>query len=276
MENEESPLVTVSGEMETATTSATSDVTANVQPPVAAPVEIPAGVDPTLTETDSTPPAAIALSDQLVDRCVSSAAWVNIISDGRKQKRNVLTRYNHLDTQVTHDVNNIVPAESIVFSKPSTEVADLTNEVFSTSSKYRDCSLVPRIFIPSIRSAGEIIDSLAYSQYNTYHIYSARKMTSAFLSSCSSNSAFGSRKEKRVALRKCFADGSRVDALIKDFEMLRDNAYAGFIRALEKKSPVNMALAAWICGRATADHILLRKKQNEIQCHPKTRDSWSF
>ena len=270
MEKEESPLVTVSGggEEETATTSATGDVTANIQPPV----EIPAGVDPTTTGTDPTlsPQQSnylpnITLSDELVDRCVSSAAWVhNIVNIGdgsRKQKRSLLTRYNHMDTEVTHDVNNIVPAESIVYSKPLTEVSNITNAMFVTSSKYRDCSLVPRVFIPSIRSAGEIIDSLAYSQYNTYHIYSARKMTPAFLSCCSSNSAFGSKKEKKVTLRRCFADGSRVDALIKDFEMLRDNAYAGFIRALEKKSPVNMALAAWICGRATADHILLRKNR---------------
>ena len=178
----------------------------------------------------------------------------------RKQRRGLLTRYNYLETEVTRDVNNIVPTESIVCSEPSSEVSNLSDAAFVKSSEYADCSLVPRVFTPSIRSAGEIIDSLAHSQYNTYHIYSFRKMTPAFLSNCASNPAFGSKKEKRAAL-KCFADGSRVDALIKDFEMMRDNAYAGFIRALEEKSPVNVALAAWICGRATADHILLRKNR---------------
>nr|BDT63167.1 MAG: wsv360-like protein [Hemigrapsus takanoi nimavirus]GBG35368.1 wsv360-like protein [Hemigrapsus takanoi nimavirus] len=264
-------------------------------PPAATLVEIPLGVDPTpgippppipptpasasiaaaqtlvtqqqqtATDKPSNYLPNIPLSDQLVDRCVSSAAWVhnivNVCDGSRKQRRGFLTRYNHLETQVTHDVNNIVPGESIVFSKPSAEVSNLTDSMFVTTAKYAECSLVSRVFTPSIRSAGEIIDSLAYSQYNTYHIYSARKMTPAFLSNCASNPAFGSKKEKREALRKCFADGSRVDALIKDFEMLRDNAYAGFIRALEERSPVNVALAAWICGRATADHILLRKNR---------------
>ncbi|KAK8374166.1 hypothetical protein O3P69_007881 [Scylla paramamosain] len=64
-----------------------------------------------------------------------------------------------------------------------------------------------------------------------------------------------------MALRKCFTDSIRVDTLIKDFVMLRDNAYAGFIRVLEEMSPVNVALAAWICGRATANHILLGKNR---------------
>ena len=248
-------------------TTEEEETTTGTEPVIVAPMQISPEVDPNPPPSPVPPPQPpnIPISDQLVDRCVFSATWIyNIIGDdggSKKQRRGLLTCYDNLDTEVTHDANNVVPAESIVFSKPSAEVSNLTDADFVASSEYTNCSLVPRVFTPSIRSAGEIINFLACSQYKTYHIYSARRMTPAFLSNCASNPAFGNKREKRAALRKCFANSSKVDALIKDFEKLRDNAYAGFIRALKEKSPVNMALAAWVCGRATANHILLRKNK---------------
>ena len=218
---------------------------------------------PVLAVSSDTYLPSVALADQTLDRCVSSASWVHnaIHSKGtRKQKRYQRTRFNHLESVVTRDQNNIIPSESVVYSM-QTSTGKLGDSDFQKSDEYKHCTgkNPPRDFTVSVRSGGEIINSIAHSQFNTYNMYSSRNMTPVFLSK-SKKSAFGSKREKQSAMRDCFA-GDNSLMLMKELEELRDNAFKGFIRAMDEQSPVNMAMAAWVCGRAAANHVLLCKNK---------------
>nr|BDT61801.1 MAG: wsv360-like protein [Penaeus monodon endogenous nimavirus] len=184
-------------------------------------------------------------SQHYLERSIAAAtaAWLS----GLPSIKN-FEQFVPLSSEVTSNVTELSHSESYVYS---------TVREHLPKSQEIDSRLCQRKFLPSLRAAAEIQNSIAQFQTKIFSILARYNLTAIMVPN---RNEYGGRRLKESRLRAVVRDSKRVQGAMAELEALKVGAGQFFIRAVtEDISPVSVCFSSWAAGLAGAVQIILRR-----------------
>nr|BDV49826.1 MAG: wsv360-like protein [Penaeus semisulcatus pemonivirus] len=153
-----------------------------------------------------------------------------------------------ISSEVTSDTTALAPSGSFVHSTIREHLHNLQDI---------DSRLCSRKFLPSLRAAAEIQNSIAQFQTKIFSILARYNLTAIMVPN---RNEYGGRRLKESRLRAVVRDSKRVQGAMAELDTLKVGAGQFFIRAVtDDRSPVSVCFSSWAAGLAGAVQMILRR-----------------